>query len=50
VTQRITNYLDEAGEAIRVDVHGHNALVELVSDVFMMAILCVDPENAFCLQ
>jgi len=44
------SYLDEAGETVRVDVHGHNSLVQLVPDVFMMAILCVDPENAFSLE
>lgn len=46
----IGDYLDEAGEAVGVDVHGHNAFVELVSDVFMVAVLGVNPENAFSLE
>lgn len=46
----VVGYLDEAGEAVGVDVHGHNAFVELIADVFMVGVFGVDPENAFSLE
>lgn len=46
----VVGNLDEAGEAVGVDVHGHNAFVELIADVFMVGVFGVDPENAFSLE
>ena len=34
---------------MQIDIHGHNAFVQLVSHVFMMTVLCIDSEDALSL-
>ena len=42
-------YLDKAGKTMQIDIHGHNAFVQLVPHVFMMTVLCIDSEDALSL-
>ncbi len=42
--------LDQTSKTVDINICRHYALVQLIPYMFLMAVLCIYPEYAFCLQ